>query len=340
MQATPSYPDQPVLVRAHRGAYVESVHRGSWVLVDGSGAVVAGAGDYQAPIFTRSAIKCLQALPLIESGAAERFGLDSEALALAISSHNGEEVHVRVAESMLAGAGYSAQDLLCGPQVPGDPAARTQWLETGAKANPLYNNCSGKHAGFLTLTRHLGVDPQRYLDPEATTQRAVRAAVAETTGLAEADLQFAIDGCSAPTWRFPLLGLATAFARVATAGRMSAERDGACAALTAAAAEHPGLVAGEHRRLCTALLRASHGKLFPKIGAEGVYAVSLRGSDRAIACKIDDGGDRALHALVIHLCARFGFLEEAELASLAAFRGDPLRNRAGLEVGRLEVLTP
>ncbi|MFT7678810.1 MAG: L-asparaginase II [Planctomycetota bacterium] len=340
MQATPSYPDQPVLVRAHRGAHVESVHRGSWVLVDGAGAVVAGAGDYQAPIFTRSAIKCLQALPLIESGAAERFGVDAEGLALAISSHNGEGVHVRVAGSMLAAAGYSEANLLCGPQLPGDPRARTEWLETGAKASPMHNNCSGKHAGFLTLSRHLGVAPERYLDPESETQRAVRAAVSSTTGLAEAELEFAIDGCSAPTWRLPLQAMATAFARVSTAGRLGAGRDAACAAMTAAAAEYPGHVAGEHRRLCTALLRASQGRLFPKIGAEGVYAVGLRGSDRAIACKIDDGGNRALHALVIHLCAQFGFLEESELAALAAFRGDPLRNRAGLEVGRLEVLTP
>ena len=230
MQVTPSYPDQPVLVRAHRGEHVESVHRGSWVLVDGAGAVVAGAGDYQAPIFTRSAIKCLQALPLIESGAAQRFGLDSQALALAISSHNGEDVHVRVTESMLGAAGYSQADLLCGPQLPGDPAARMRWLESGAKASPMHNNCSGKHAGFLILARHLGVAAERYLDPEADTQRAVRAAVAETTGLAPADLPFAIDGCSAPTWRLLLSALATAFARVATAGRMSAQRDAACAA--------------------------------------------------------------------------------------------------------------
>lgn len=336
----PAFPEQPVLARVWRGDHVESQHRGSWALVDGAGQVLEGAGDWSAPIYTRSAVKVLQALPLVESGAADRFGLGPDELALALASHNGEELHTAGAAKMLGRLDLDEGSLLCGAHYPDDPAVRARLGAAGEKPGPLHNNCSGKHAGFLTLAKHLDADIAGYLDPAGPVQLAVRSAVGEVTNIDPAALDFAIDGCSAPTWRMPLASLGRAFASVSTPASLGTVRAAACERLTAAAAEFPAHVAGNHRRLCTALLRASGGRLFPKIGAEGVYVVGQRGAGRALVAKIDDGGNRALHALVTALLERFGWLESAPLESLHAFRGNPLRNRAGLEIGRIEVCLP
>jgi L-asparaginase II len=332
------FPDQPVLVRLWRGGRVESQHRGAWVLVDPSGAVLDGAGDAKAAVFARSAVKSLQALPLLESGAAERFDVGERELALALASHEAEAQHLEVVRGMLARAGLRPEELRCGPQPPGDAATRAELRRAGLEPAPLHNNCSGKHAGFLTLARHLGQDPATYLEPEGLVQRRVRRAVLELSGVPEESLETAVDGCSAPTFRLPLTGLATAFARVANPAGLGAERERACQRMQRAVAGHPELIAGRRGRLCTALARAGAGRLFPKIGAEGIYGLGLVGGARALAVKIDDGGLRALNALVVALVEHLGWLDASELSSLAAFRGQPLRNWAGLEVGTTEVL--
>ena len=214
-----TYPENPVLARVWRGAFVESQHRGAWVLADTDGRVVEGVGDFERGYFARSSIKCLQALPLLESGAAERFGFDSAEVALAVSSHNAEPCHTQGVERILARVGLGAEALQCGPQAPGDPAARRELERAGAEPSALHNNCSGKHAGFLALSRHLGAAPAEYLAPEGEVQRRVRQAVADMTGAPSGALEEATDGCSAPTFRLPLCGIATAFARVANPDR-------------------------------------------------------------------------------------------------------------------------
>ncbi len=335
-QAT--YPDNPVLVRAWRGDWVESQHRGAWALVDSSGQVIDSAGDVKARVFARSSVKSLQALPLIESGAADRFGLSEVEVALALSSHSGESCHTVPVAGLLARLGLSADALQCGPQPPSDPRTRAELARRGEKPSSLHNNCSGKHAGFLCLACHLGMAPVRYLDPADQVQRAARAAVESMSGVLPGELTTAIDGCSAPTFRMPLVRLATAIARVSNPERLSAQRRGACERLLEAAARHPELIAGQHKRLCTDLGRATQGRLFPKIGGEAVYVVGIRGADRGLAIKIDDGETRGLHPLVIALCERFGFLDGEELRALHAWRAGALRNWAGIEVGRIEVL--
>lgn len=332
------YSDNPVVVRVWRGDWVESQHRGAWALVDATGRVVESAGDVRAGIFARSSLKSLQALPLLESGAADHFGLGEVEVALALSSHNGESCHTEPVASLLARLGLSAEALRCGAQPPTDPRARAELHRRGEKASALHNNCSGKHAGFLCLARHLGAEPEGYLDPQSPVQLAVRAAVEEMTGVQTGELETAIDGCSAPTFRLPLVRLATAIARVANPQAQTPLRRAACERMLDAAGRHPELIAGHHKRLCTDISRVSRGRLFPKIGGEAVYVIGFCGQDRGLAVKIDDGDTRGLHPLVIGLCERFGFLDPNELAQLAAWRAGALRNWAGLEVGRIEVV--
>jgi L-asparaginase II len=333
-----TYPEDPVLVQVWRGDRIESQHRGAWVLVDGAGKVIDGAGSFAAPFFARSSLKCVQALPLLESGAADAFGFSESELALALASHNAEACHTEGVQGILERLGLGVDALLCGPQRPTDPEARMELARSGAAPTALHNNCSGKHAGFLALAAHLGVPADRYIDPASEGQLLVRRAIAEMSDVSESALYVAIDGCSAPTFQLPLTGLATAFARVSNPEGLAPERRVACERMLAAVAAHPNLIAGRHNRICSDLARIGGGKLFPKIGADGIYAVGIRGTDRALAVKLDDGGNRGLHEIVVALLARFGFLTDAEQEELAAWRSGPIRNWAGLEVGRVEVV--
>lgn len=335
--ATSPFPDNPVLAQVWRADFVESQHRGAWVLVDAAGAVIDGAGSFGHPIFARSSVKSLQALPLLESGAAERFGFGDDEVALALASHNGESIHTERVERLLARLGLSVADLRCGPQPPSDPKARAELERRGDKPTAAHNNCSGKHAGFLALARHLGEPTARYLDPESGVQQRARAALCEMSDVQPGELSTAIDGCSAPTFRLPLTCLATAIARVANPEGLAAPRRRALERMHGAVAAYPELIAGSHRRICTQIVRASGGRLFPKVGGEAVYVVGVRGAGVGLAVKMDDGDTRGLHPVVIELLRRKGFLAASEVESLREWTHHVVRNWAGIAVGRLEV---
>ncbi len=337
LRSVSRYPDAPVLASVWRGGEVESVHRGSWCLMDGAGRVLDGVGPWDQSFFARSSTKALQAIPIFESGAASRFKLSDMEIALAVSSHNAEPCHVTTARGLLDRIGVGEDELGCGPQPPGDPEARAVLISNNVPPGRVHNNCSGKHAGFLALTKHLDAEVASYLDFESASQTLIRDAVADFTGLGPEELGRAIDGCSAPTFRMPLSALGTAFARFTSPEGLAAERRGACERIMTSVQRYPVLLAGRSRRLDTALVEVTGGRLFPKIGAEAVYVVGVHGKDRALAVKVDDGGLRGLHAVVVELLRRFGFLDSAEARALEAYRQNTLRNWDGVEIGRLEV---
>ncbi len=337
MTSRASFAENPILARVLRGDRVESVHRGAWVVTDGVGKVVRGQGSFEAPIFARSAVKCLQALPLLESGAAQRFGLQSQDLALALASHSGEPQHTERVSATLQRLGLTPSHLLCGPGEPMDGEARRALIRAEQTGGTVHHNCSGKHVGFLALAQHRGVCVEDYLDPESASQKEVRAALLDMTGVPAEDLYVAIDGCSAPTFRLPLRALAQGFARFASPRGLGVEREQACRTLLQAAFDHPELIAGRKQRLCTELLKVGGGELFPKIGAEAVYAVAHVGRDQALAVKMDDGAWRGVHAVVVALLRAMGWLNREQTQELASFRGEVLHNAAGLAVGSIEV---
>jgi L-asparaginase II len=279
----------------------------------------------------------MQALPLLEEGAFSTLGISQEELCLALASHNAEACHTSTVSGLLARLDLSIDDLQCGPHDPGDKEVRMILASEEVQPSPLHNNCSGKHAGFLALSKHLGVPTEEYLNPDGVVQSLVRSSIAEMCDLDAASLSRGMDGCSAPTYRLPLRALAKAFARIADPSGLSPTRRAACEAMTAAVAGHPILIAGSRGRLCTELSRVTAGRLFPKIGAEGVYAVSDRASGRALALKVDDGGRRALHPLVIELLIRFELLSEPEARALESWRNQEIKNYAGTSVGETEV---
>jgi L-asparaginase II len=243
----------PILVELTRGRWLESRHRGAVAIADASGRLVWSAGDVDRPVFGRSALKMLQALPLIESGAAETFNLSPEELALACASHGGEPFHVEAVAAWLQRIGCDETFLACGAHAPANEAAARALLLEGRAPSRLHNNCSGKHTGFLSLARRLGVDPSGYERPDHPVQRLVLAAVAEMAGLDLASMPVGIDGCTAPAAATPLRALAAAMARIADPSGLSPTRAEAARRLYAAARAHPLYVAGTGRA-CTAII--------------------------------------------------------------------------------------
>jgi L-asparaginase II len=325
----------PVLVEVSRGPLIESRHRGAVAIADASGKIVFAIGDVAAPVFPRSAVKALQALPLVESGAADRFGLRDEELALACASHSGEPGHIAVVERMLAIAGLDASALRCGTHWPMSQSAAYALARTGT-ASALHNNCSGKHAGFLCLACAFGTDHAEYWRPEHKVQREVRAAIADITGGVLGEDVCAVDGCSVPTWAIPLQSLAAGFAKLATGQGLSPSRAAAAARLMRACVQKPWHVAGTGR-FCTEIMQIFGARVFVKTGAEGVYCGALPEQGFGIALKCDDGASRAAQAIMAATIARFLPMSETERQALSPFMRSVLRNWNGFEVGAVRV---
>jgi L-asparaginase II len=323
----------PILVEVLRGALVESSHRGAVAVADVDGVLVWTRGDVTRPVYPRSAVKPLQALPLVETGAAERYGLGEDELALACASHSGEPAHVAGVERMLAKAGLDAAALRCGVHWPLSQAAAHALARSGA-ATALHNNCSGKHAGFLCVACALGVAHEGYAAPEHPVQREVHAVLESLTGAALPPERCAVDGCSVPTWAVPLANLARAFARFGTGRGMTRERAKAAARLRAACAANPWHLAGTGR-FCTGMMQRFGARVFVKTGAEGVYCGALPEQGLGIAIKCDDGAGRAAEVAMAAMIARFLALDAANRAALESFLRPTLRNWNGIPVGAL-----
>ena len=307
----------PLVVEATRGPLVESRHLVDAALVDASGAIVDSHGLIDAPVYPRSACKPLQALPLVESGAADAFGLSAAELALACASHNGEPAHVEAVLAWLARLGLSDDDLECGAHLPRQEPVLAAFARSGAPLRQAHNNCSGKHAGMLATAVHLGEPTRGYIGREHPVQRRVAAAMGELCGLT-LDV-YGIDGCGIPNFAVPLRHLALGMARLPArpAGRRIVE----------AMMAEPFMVAGTGRA-CTEMMQAGGGAVALKTGAEGVYMASLPERGLGLALKARDGAGRAAEIAVGRLLAGLGALPER-------FARRSLRNVRGLAVGEL-----
>ncbi|MCX8998541.1 asparaginase [Rhizobiaceae bacterium BDR2-2] len=326
----------PVTVEVTRGPLVESRHRGLIAVVDADGSLVWSAGDVEAAVFPRSACKAMQALPLVESGAAEAYGFGDRELALACSSHNGEEGHADLAAAMLARAGRDVETLECGAHWSFDQATLIQQARAMAKPTALHNNCSGKHAGFVCACCHQGIEPAGYVGHGHDLQRQIRAAMEDLTGAVLGTDNCGTDGCSIPTYAVPLKGLAHGFAKMATGIGLAPGRARAARRLVDACMAEPWYVAGTGRA-CTRLMEIAPGRIFVKTGAEGVFCAAIPERGLGIALKCEDGTTRAAEAMVAAVLARFLGDEPEVAAMLAAFSRRSMRNWNGIHVGDVRV---
>jgi len=322
--------DNPILAEVTRGSMVESRHRAAFAVVDSAGGVVLSAGDYEAPVYGRSAIKPLQALPLIESGAADAFGLSDAEVALACASHGGEPRHVAAVAAWLERIGRSVADLECGAHLPYDEAATAALLREGGEASALHNNCSGKHTGFLCFAQHAGLPTKGYVRYDHPVQQRNLGVLEAMAGLDLSNAPRGIDGCGIPVIAIPLGNMALAMARLADPRDQPEARQSACARIVKAMTAEPFMVAGSGR-YCSRVMQALGGRVVLKTGAEGVYCGAVPGEGLGFAVKADDGGGRAAQAVVGQLLRRLGLIGEAETEFLVQI----LYNRAGVEVGQV-----
>ena len=315
----------PIIAEVTRGGIVESRHTGAFCVVDAAGRVLKSAGDIEAPVFPRSAIKAFQCVPIIETGAADHFGFSEEDLALACSSHNGEAEHVRVARSMLNKANNSEEHYECGAHWPIEIEAHHEAVRTSNAALQVHNNCSGKHAGMLALSRHLGADPKDYVKIDHPVQQTIAGAIARYCDVDIAKLAWGIDGCSVPTWAFPLRNMALGFARLT--------QTPAGIRITTAVRNHPFMVAGTGRfdtKLMQAVPRA-----FIKAGAEGVFCGCIPHAGLGIAIKCVDGAGRAAEIAMACVLATLDIWTADEKQKLTELAKNELKNWRKIHVGEI-----
>ena len=315
----------PVIAEVTRGGIVESRHAGAYAVVDSAGRLIASGGDAAQVTFPRSAIKAFQCLPVVESGAADRFGLNGEEIALCCSSHNGEAEHVRVARSLLAKAGNSEADYECGAHWPVDLESHAAAALAAPKPLAVHNNCSGKHAGMLALSRQIGADPKGYTRPDHPVQRVIARAMGEICDCDLARQPVGVDGCSVPTWAMPLKAMALGFARLSE--RPAGKR------IIEAVRGNPFMVAGSNRYDTD--LMAAVPRIFAKGGAEGVHCGAIPHAGVGIAVKCDDGAGRAGEVIFARVAGALDAWTSEERAAIAGFARHDLKNWRGIVVGEV-----
>ncbi len=327
-------PLDPLWVEVTRGDRIESRHRVSVAVVDTAGGVAFRAGDPTAAVFPRSAIKPIQALALVESGAAEAHGCSDAEIALACASHAGEAEHVNTVTAWLERIGCGKQDLECNSHLPYNWDATVELLRAGHEPSQLHNNCSGKHSGFLTLARHQNWQTKGYIDYAHPVQQRVLGLLESMYGLDLSAAPWGVDGCGIPTIAIPLANVALAMARLGVPDDQPDRRQAACAHVRRAMSAHPRLISGSGR-FCTRVIQATAGRALVKTGAEGVYVASFPQLGLGAALKAEDGAGRASEAAMAYLLTRLHVLSEDDSAALADLLETPVVNRAGRTVGRI-----
>ena len=327
----------PITVEVTRGGLVESMHIAHAVISDQDGKIIQTFGDAEFLTYPRSAIKMIQALSFVESGAVERYDLQDRHVAIACASHLGEEQHIQVIQEWLDRIGLSEDDLECGAHEPSSKVAYQRMILAHEKPNRMHNNCSGKHCGILTTCLQMGWDPQGYLRWDHAAQVRIRKVLSEVSGLNYENVPWGVDGCGIPTYAVPLKAIAQMMSVMIREKNLTAERKAATKRILAAVGREPHMISGTEA-FCTEVTIISEAKTFAKTGAEGVYTALIPDRGIAIALKVQDGAYRASQAVVMELMHRLGGLTEPQYSNLRN-RISPLQNWSKDVVGEIRIKT-
>jgi L-asparaginase II len=335
-------PQSAPLVEVRRGRIVESRHRGHIAAVDGEGTLVASLGEPETVTYLRSSAKPHQAIPLVASGAADRFRFDDAEIAIACGSHSGEDVHVETVAGMLKKIGLDESFLKCGVHEPFDRATAERLRERGEQPGILRNNCSGKHTGMLALALHLGAPAEAYDHLDSPVQQAILRAVSQFSGIPVETLAVGVDGCGVPVFGMPVRAMGLMYVRlVSPPDEFDDATRRACERLVGAMTARPELVGGTNERFDTEVMRALRGRAISKIGAEGIYTAGVRPCAEwprglGLAFKIEDGEDRRARSTVaIKSLRQLGVLDENARKALAPYASFPIKNHRGDFVGEI-----
>jgi L-asparaginase II len=325
-----------ILANVYRGSLVESFHHGAIAVVDASGRLVASLGDPQLTTYARSTAKLIQAIPVLESGAAEAFDLTDDEVALICASHNAEIEHINKVSDILNKAGVDEKLLQCGPHYPYNAETTEKMRERGEKPRSIHNNCSGKHSGMLMLAKHLSLPFENYTEIENPIQQKNLQTFAEMADFPADQIHIGIDGCSVPVFGLPIYNLALAFARLGKPPESFSEaRKKACERIIASIRKYPFYLAGSDK-FDTELIKLTNGRFIAKAGAEAIYAVTVPEKGLGIAVKVADGNNRAIFPAVVETLKQLDLLSPTEEKDLRAFHIPVVKNWKGQEVGRIE----
>lgn len=323
-----------VLVHVKRGNIVECAHRGYIAVVDYKGNVLASVGNPQHVTYARSTVKPLQALPLLESGAAESFGLTDEELVVVCSSHSGQDAHVHNVQSILRKAGVDQLCIQCGPHLPLHKDTAKRMRERGEEPIPLHNNCSGKHAGMLALGQYIGADLSTYLQLLNPIQQHMLHTVADMCKLSAEQLETGIDGCGVPVFAMPIEKLGYAMACFGHPIDLPEKRAEACRRLIGAIQKYPLHLAGE-TRFETELMQITNSKVIAKSGADGIFILTVPNKGMGIVIKAEDGSHRAVFPTVVETLKQLELIDANQLKALKRFHQQDNVNWAGTKVGEI-----
>jgi L-asparaginase II len=322
------------LVDVYRGGRIESSHHGHIAVVSSDGKLLYSLGDPYRVTFARSSLKPIQAIPVVETGAADRYEFTEADLSLCCASHSGEAQHTDRVKAILGRAGMDQLSLQCGTHIPHAQEVYKKLIEEGKDLTPLYNNCSGKHSGMLVTAKHMGESLEDYYKPKHPVQQRIVNAISEMTEYPVKMIEMGTDGCGVPVHALPLERLAYAFARMAHPDSLGAERAGVANRITAAMMKFPEMVAGTDR-FCTDFMKAAGGRLFGKGGAEAVYLIGDKETGIGIAVKIEDGAGRAAYPAALEAIRQLGLMNEEQLLQVKQHYQPVLKNARQEHVGEL-----
>jgi len=324
----------PKLVDVYRGGRMESSHSGHVAVVNSDGKLLYFIGDPYRITYARSSVKPIQAIPVVETGAADKFGLTEIDLAVICSSHNGEPQHTDRVLSILNKAKIGVEALQCGTHIPLAMNVYEKMIREGKELTPLYNNCSGKHAGMILTAKHMGEPLEDYFTPNHPVQQRILKAISVIAEYQIDKIGIGKDGCGAPVHTLPLERLAYSFARLANPEILGNERAIAIDRITTAMTDYPEMVGGTGR-FCTDFMKAAKGRLFGKLGAESLYLIGDKKSGIGIAIKIEDGSYRALYPAALEVLKQLNMLTKEQIEQLMPYYMPRLKNARGEEVGEI-----
>ena len=324
----------PIIAKSIRGGIVGNVYRGIYAVIR-EGKVVRKGGDIDRPFFMRSSEKTIQAAVVVESGAADAFGLSDEEIAVVAGSHGGEDFHVAAVRSILKKGGLDESHLQCGVHPPTHEQTREALARAGKPFTAVHNNCSGKHVGMLLASKHLGVSLANYLNPEHPLQQRIFDRISLLSEYDAKRIRVGVDGCGVPTYAIPVRNMAVLYANLSTPDRFPKKLADACRRVIACAHGHP-LMIGGHDRFCTDIIEETGAKLVAKGGAEGIFNIGVVGTHTGIAVKIECGLNQMYEGFLVNLLKGLDVITGAETNRLARYVRQPVLNYRGEEVGYIE----
>lgn len=322
------------LVNVHRGENLESTHYGHIAVVDSSGKLIASLGNPTKEIYARSAMKPLQAIPLVETGAADYYEYSDADLSLSCASHSSEKQHTDRVTAILNRAGIPDNHLQCGTHIPHSKDTYKELLQNGKDLTPLYSNCSGKHTGMLVTAKYKNESLEDYYQLDHPVQQRILSAISELSETPAEKIKMGVDGCGVPVHYLPLHKMAYVYARMANPSNFSTPREDALNRITTAMTVAPEMVGGTGR-FCTDFMKTASGKLFGKAGAEGVYCIGDKESGIGIVIKIEDGNGRAMYPVAVEVLKQLNLLSDQHIQKLKHHHYPVINNARNEKVGQI-----